>query len=137
MQTYHHKKIDLSSHYPCPCCRRGSLSPITLTEAFGCQQCQEIFVLHEEGYVLEGLKTAYPYPRKWYWTGYRWNAKSRSGQWLPFLPPLTQFMVVAGLFALLAILVGVVLPPFPLKWKGIFLGVLFVSSMVFWIMFQR
>ncbi len=41
--------IDLNSEYPCPCRRKGKLSNIVLTEAMGCQLCQNIFVLSDEG----------------------------------------------------------------------------------------
>lgn len=47
--------------------------PITLTEAFGCNRCQQIFVVEEGGYVLEQLSTTYPYRRAWRWTGHQWS----------------------------------------------------------------
>lgn len=67
------QKIDLNSEYPCPCPRRrGRLVPITLTEAMGCDRCQQIFVVEESGYVLEQLSTSYPYKKAWRWMGHRW-----------------------------------------------------------------
>jgi hypothetical protein len=66
-------KIELNIDYPCPCRRRGHLTPITLTEAFGCSRCQQIFVVEEGGYVIEQLSTSYPYKRSWRWTGHQWN----------------------------------------------------------------
>ena len=45
--------------------------PITLTEAFGCNKCQ-IFVVEENGQVIEQLSTTYPYKKAWQWTGTRW-----------------------------------------------------------------
>ena len=75
------QKIDLNAEYPCPCGRRGRLVPITLTEAFGCNRCQQIFVVQEGGYVIEQLSTSYPYKRAWRWTGSRWTtAHSRIGE---------------------------------------------------------
>ncbi|MBF2098283.1 MAG: hypothetical protein IGQ88_07915 [Gloeomargaritaceae cyanobacterium C42_A2020_066] len=66
--------IDLHTPYPCPICRRaGQLEPITLTDALGCQRCQHIFVVNEQGYVLEQLATLYPYKRAWIWTGRQWQ----------------------------------------------------------------
>ena len=65
-------KIDLSKEYPCPCRRRGRLLPITLTEAFGCDRCQQIFVVDEKNQIIEQLSTNYPGKRAWRWTGYRW-----------------------------------------------------------------
>ena len=66
------QKIDLNTEYPCPCRRRGHLLPITLTEAFGCDRCQQIFVVEENGQVIEQLSSSYPYKRAWRWTGHRW-----------------------------------------------------------------
>lgn len=67
------QKIDLTAEYPCPCRRRGSLVPITLTEAFGCNRCQQIFVVEENGHTIEQLSTSYPYKKSWRWTGHRWT----------------------------------------------------------------
>ncbi len=73
MQSQKTHKIELNSDYPCPCRRRGHLTPITLTEAFGCSRCQQIFVVEEGGYVIEQLSTTYPYKRSWRWTGHQWS----------------------------------------------------------------
>ncbi len=73
MQSQKTHKIELNNDYPCPCRRRGRLTPITLTEAFGCSRCQQIFVVEEGGYVIEQLSTTYPYKRSWRWTGHQWN----------------------------------------------------------------
>ncbi|MGQ4648462.1 hypothetical protein [Lyngbya aestuarii] len=66
------QKINLDAEYPCPCRRKGSLVQITLTEALGCDRCQQIFVVEEGGYVIEQLSTSYPYKKAWRWTGSRW-----------------------------------------------------------------
>lgn len=73
MQTQKPDKIDLNTEYACPCRRKGQLIPITLTEAFGCDRCQQIFVVEENGYVLEQLTTTYPYKRAWRWKGNSWH----------------------------------------------------------------
>ncbi|NJO80389.1 MAG: hypothetical protein HC827_19010 [Cyanobacteria bacterium RM1_2_2] len=73
MHSQKAQKIDFNNDYPCPCRRRGRLVPITLTEAFGCNRCQQIFVVQENGYVIEQLSTTYPYKRAWRWTGHQWN----------------------------------------------------------------
>ncbi|WP_430640030.1 hypothetical protein WH8501_13590 [Crocosphaera watsonii WH 8501] len=65
-------KIDLNQDYPCPCRRKGHLLPIVLTEAFGCDRCQQIFVVEDNGQNIEQLSSSYPYKRIWRWTGYRW-----------------------------------------------------------------
>ncbi|MFN7660518.1 MAG: hypothetical protein ACK5P3_20735, partial [Dolichospermum sp.] len=69
MQPQKPDKIDLNMEYACPCRHKGQLIPITLTEAFGCDRCQQIFVVEENGYVLEQLTTTYPYKRAWRWKG--------------------------------------------------------------------
>ncbi|MGK7876907.1 MAG: hypothetical protein AB4426_27540 [Xenococcaceae cyanobacterium] len=68
------QKIDLNTDYPCPNCSRGRLLRITLTEAFGCDRCQQIFVLEDNGQVIEQLSSTYSYKRTWCWTGHRWIA---------------------------------------------------------------
>ena len=73
MQPQKPEKIDFNHEYPCPCRRRGQLIPITLTEAFGCSRCQQIFVVEENARVLEQLSTTYPYKRAWRWTGNGWK----------------------------------------------------------------
>ncbi|MFS8120562.1 MAG: hypothetical protein ACMG55_19055 [Microcoleus sp.] len=78
-------KIDLNDEYPCPCRRRGRLVPITLTEAFGCNRCQQIFVLDESGQVIEQLSTNYPYKQAWRWTGKQWN-RANPGLKTHYLP---------------------------------------------------
>ena len=77
MRPYKTQKIDLSSEYPCPCRRKGNLKPIVLTEALGCDRCQQIFVLKKDGHVIEQLYSIYQ-KKSWQWTGHRWkNAYAR------------------------------------------------------------
>jgi nitric oxide reductase large subunit len=94
-------KIDLNNSYPCPCRRRGHLVPIALTEAFGCDRCQQIFVVQESGYAIEQLSTNYPYKRAWRWTGHQWNmAHASLGR--GYLP-LTLVIIFGVVFLLLLI----------------------------------
>ncbi|ASC73345.1 hypothetical protein XM38_043100 [Halomicronema hongdechloris C2206] len=79
-------KIDLNADYPCPCRRRGRLKPIALTDAFGCDRCQQIFVVRDDGYAIEQLSTHYPYKRAWRWTGHQWRLdRATSNSYLPVL----------------------------------------------------
>lgn len=71
--------INLHTEYPCPYCRRGYLRPIALTEALGCDRCQQIFVIAENALSIEQLSTSYPYKRSWHWTGKRWRLNRASG----------------------------------------------------------
>jgi hypothetical protein len=67
------QKIDLEEEYPCPCPRKkGKLVPMFLMEAMGCDRCQQIFAVEQEGYLLEQVSSAYPYKRFYQWTGHRW-----------------------------------------------------------------
>jgi len=95
------QKIDLNSEYPCPCRRRGRLVPIALTEALGCNRCQQIFVVGENGYAIEDVSAAYPYKQTLHWTGHQW---SRVNHRFSYRRPM--FM---ALFVIAALLTGLVL----------------------------
>jgi hypothetical protein len=88
--------IDLQKEYPCPCCR-GQIAPLVLTEAWGCDRCQKIFVLADNGLMLEQVSS--PYPHRWQWNGQHWqSAKSLFAGGLSFY--------VAILFSLASIVLG-------------------------------
>ena len=68
------EKIEFNQEYPCPCRRQaGNLVAITLTEAFGCDRCQQMFIIQNNGYTLEQLAVPYPYKQRWQWQGRRWQ----------------------------------------------------------------
>ncbi len=71
MRSYRTQKISLKNNYPCPCRRKGCLKPIILTEALGCDRCQQIFVVKEDGQIIEQLSSIY-HKQIWRWTGKRW-----------------------------------------------------------------
>ncbi len=79
--------------YPCPCRRRGRLEPILLTDAFGCNRCQQIFVVEDNGYVIEQLSTSYPYKQSWRWTGQQWH-RARSGLRDGYIPLVVGIILV-------------------------------------------
>jgi hypothetical protein len=93
----HQQKIDLHQEYPCPCHRQGRLQEITLTEAFGCDRCQKIFVLQEQGHRIEELSTIYPYKSCYFWDGRRWKSVKSSSR------DLVWTMLTIGLLLSLAI----------------------------------
>ena len=64
-------KISLEKDYPCPCRRNGCLKPIFLTEALGCDRCQQIFVVQDNHQTIEQLASIYQ-KRAWRWNGHRW-----------------------------------------------------------------
>lgn len=101
VRTYKSQKIDQNADYPCPCRRNGRIKPITLTEAFGCDRCQQIFVVQEDGYVIEQLSTHYPYKRSWRWTGQQWRL-DRSSLSISYMPLLV--MASFGLMVLFLLL---------------------------------
>ncbi len=114
MQPQKVQKIDLSETYPCPCRRRGHLAPIVLTEAFGCDRCQQIFVVEESGYSLEELSTTYPYKRVWQWTGREWSTQRGWG---------SQPM---------ALVILLVLSPLLLLWLALVLNAPLGREMILW-----
>ena len=89
------QKIDLNGEYPCPCRRRGLLIPIALTDAFGCNRCQQIFVVNEKGDTIEQLSTHYPYQPTWRWTGKKWNRAY--SHWRGHYLPLALVMILVPL----------------------------------------
>lgn len=99
MHSQKSQKIDLAQDYPCPCRRKGHLQPIALTEAFGCDRCQQIFVVEENGHVLEQLSGSYPYKKAWRWNGHQWSvAGSRFGNYyLPLALSIVMVMLALGL----------------------------------------
>ncbi len=116
MRPYRIQKIDLSADYPCPCRRRGNLKPIMLTEALGCQRCQQIFVVKENGQVIEQLSSIY-HKKAWRWTGNRWiNAYSH------WRKSSLSLALVVGMGI---VIVSVILLPLILQW-------LTARSIIFW-----
>ncbi|MFN5513649.1 MAG: hypothetical protein ACK5CA_02580 [Cyanobacteriota bacterium] len=101
--------LDLHRDYPCPCRRRGRLVPIILTEAYGCDLCQQIFVLQEASQEIEQISSLYPYKRRWRWTGYRWRLA-------PTLRPRER--LVSVLIPALSVLAGLfwISGVFPWRW---------------------
>ena len=135
MQSKKAQKIDFNADYPCPCRRRGRLIPITLTEAFGCDRCQQLFVVEENGYVLEQLSTSYPYKRAWRWMGNRWSvAQNRSGQ--SYLP-----VALAIIFVLLIVWLPLALrsphSSSMLIWAMVALLLAVVPALMVWLTYRR
>lgn len=117
MRSHKTQKIDLSSEYPCPCRRKGNLKPIVLTEALGCDRCQQIFVVKKDGQVIEQLSSIYQ-KKSWRWTGNRW--KNAYARW-------TQSYLSMMLILLLSLsVVMVVILPLLLRWLN-------AQSIISWI----
>lgn len=90
--------IDLNREYPCPCRRKGKLSNIVLTEALGCELCQNIFVLSPQGKSIEQLNAHYPYKKSWYWTGRKWVITKKPWQ--------ENYLIIAIMCFLLSLLIS-------------------------------
>ncbi len=109
--------------YPCPCRRAANLVPIYLTDAYGCDRCPQMFVLNEEGKLVEQLTAGYPDARTWRWSGAQWklvNPPRRSeSHFMRTLAPLL-ILVVGWL------LVGQWLIA-PFAWLYWFLGAIIVA----------
>ena len=69
--------LDFDKTYPCPSCRQGTLVPITLTEAWGCDRCKQIFEQRDDPHTVGKLATPYHRQRTWRWNGKQWVAGSQ------------------------------------------------------------
>jgi len=126
------EKIDLDECYPCPRCKRGQIKAIILTEAFGCDRCNQIFGLAEENHLLEQLSTSYPYKKAWQWTGNHWRDDSRG---------LDSNYLPAALFVVLLPLVLLWVPA-SLNWPSgpsmvLYSILLLVPGLLFWLTMRQ
>lgn len=130
-------KIDQESPYPCPCSKLGQLCPIVLTDAFGCSQCQQMFVLRADGYVLEQISHIYPYRQNWYWTGKAWRLVR---------PPFFQsgfawvFGAIAALLVLclgLPIVFHIPFDPRLMVWMVLPISIALALSLMVWLTMYR
>jgi hypothetical protein len=135
VQSQKPEKLDLNSEYPCPCRRRGRLVPITLTEAFGCDRCQQIFVIQDNGYILEQLSTSYPYKKAWRWTGSSWNVVH------PRLGENSLPVALVGLFVLVVVWLPLALILASghsiLAWAMVAVLLAMLPAMMVWLTYRR
>lgn len=130
------RKIDLNREHPCPCCRQGHLVPITLTEALGCDRCQQIFVVTHQETILQELSSIYPYKRSWRWTGQSWSLirANRYPRYLAIILGISlSIIILAWLFALLQSSSGVIM-----IWE-VLIAILLVlmSALILWLVSRR
>jgi hypothetical protein len=126
--------IDLNCQYPCPCRRKGILLPIILTEAMGCDRCQNIFVVAEKEGYIEQLNPSYPYKKKWRWSGKRWISTQKYWQESYFLWGVVcfTFSILVSIPILMALSMGINLI------SGIIIGlILILLSFSLWLAFRR
>lgn len=134
MSLRKHKPIDLNCEYPCPCRRKGRLKPIILTEAMGCDKCQQIFVVGENQEYIEQLNPTYPYKKRWRWIGKRWLSVEKPWQNNYFLLGILCFffslLVAIPLLVALAGGFNVI--------SGIIIGLIFLSvGFSLWFVYSR
>jgi hypothetical protein len=63
-------------HYPCPVCRCGQISALSLMEAMSCNRCDRIFTIsvpQQSIALAESRRTL-----TWYWNGETWQALYRT-----------------------------------------------------------
>lgn len=127
-------KLDSDHDFPCPCRRKGRLLPIILTEAFGCDRCQQIFAIDEKRQEIELLSSAYPYKRIWRWTGHRWRSSQQVNNGsFPIFLALTLIILMGWLLLALHSL------PSLSMILGIMVGTTLVSFFVYtiWLAYRR
>ncbi|MGD1895999.1 MAG: hypothetical protein ACFB16_03500 [Phormidesmis sp.] len=108
-------RLDLDSSYPCPSCKQGSLIPITLTEAWGCDRCKQIFELKAEPNTIGKLTTPYPRQRLWRWNGKQWilgktsfrTKLDESSSWLRVVFPPVFLWVSWNILATLGLSISI------------------------------
>jgi hypothetical protein len=135
VRPHKYTKIDQHQDYPCPCRRKGKLCPIILTDAFGCDRCQQIFVVQENGHIIEQLASHYPYKRTWRWTGFRWvSTNQRIGEGV--LPLMMGIILLLSIVWLPLILKS---PPGVSVIFGAILVMLLVilPALIFWLAYRR
>lgn len=126
--------------YPCPLCRQGQLSCLTLTEAFACDVCQHIFTVNLNTSSIQLIDG--PRPSVWRWTGERWLNRYQTDRQLTAIVWLMALILIslpAGLIAL----AGFLFPPldrpaglgFAELW-AIATGV-FHTCLVFWLLAEH
>lgn len=135
MQSSKPQKIDLNTDYPCPCRRQGRLIPIVLTDAMGCDRCQKIFVVEENGYALEQLSTTYPHKPSWRWVGNRWiTAQSHLKQsYLPIAIGAIVLLLFMWLLSALKAPSGTNL----LFWIMVAVIVIIIAAFTRWLTYRR
>jgi hypothetical protein len=121
--------LDYEQSYPCPVCGRGTIAPMTLMDAYGCNGCRHIFSANLMEQVLR-TEDIFP-PRIWRWNGQRWRSgRSANG---PVSEPDLAILVWLGAMVigimppLLVWLPSQIFPPldgsqadwFPQLWLGI------------------
>lgn len=109
--------LDLRQQYPCPLCRRGTLSELTLTEAFGCDVCHHIFAVNPSKQSVQVVDRSPPLT--WRWNGQRWKVSHRDDvrlNWEAWIAAIAFVLFPTAIVSLAAY----AFPPLPGSPLGIF-----------------
>jgi hypothetical protein len=72
-----HQDFNLNGIYPCPVCRHGQLTAMSLMEALYCNFCNHIFTVDLQQKLLQMGDTQIAL--KWYWNGKKWQNRPIEG----------------------------------------------------------
>lgn len=135
MQPQKSEKIDLNIEYACPCRRRGKLIPIVLTEAFGCNHCQKIFVVEDNGYILSELSTNYPYKRTWRWKGNNWHIihSQLTNTYLPISLSIILLLIIISASLALRLVSGFGM----IAWVIVSMLLVILLTLMVWLIYRR
>jgi hypothetical protein len=133
------RRLDYHGVYPCPVCRLGQLSTLSLMDALACDCCHHIFTTEPERQLLK-MADRQP-PLTWRWSGRNWTAAHLEGvEW-----GWIYWLFAIALVALPTTLVGLaayMFPPDPssrLAWlPTVWTGLVFLShlSIVGWLVIE-
>lgn len=125
--------LNYTQDYPCPLCWKGTVRPLALMEAFGCDLCRHIFTADLEEQVLKLADSQIP--RRWSWQGNQWRNQDRETLWGLTFAGLA-FMVLPTLVISLGVYCFPPLPHSPLSWLPkvwIGLTLLFHTACLVWL----
>ncbi len=131
--------FDYQGVYPCPVCRVGKITHMSLMEAMACDFCQQIFTVNIEQQQLK-MPSRQP-PLIWRWNGFNWTEAHLEGVEFGW-----GYVVAAVAFILFpTALIGIVAynfpphPATPLSWVPyIWTGLTFLShlAIIVWLFIE-
>ncbi len=128
--------LDYQQSYPCPICRHGEISNLTLMDAFACNFCHHIFTANLTQQTLHTADS--PQPMAWRWTGHRWRfAQQGSAEITGLVWCIAMVLVmfppaIVGLATYMLPATDGTANTFPMVWTGLTFTVHFV--MVSWVL---
>jgi len=99
--------LDFQGSYLCPICRHGSITGLTLMDAFACDFCRHIFTANLSEQTVQVVDSSQP--MTWRWNGMRWL----SGAWQDGQFTALIWLVGGGVVVLPPLLVGLSVYTFP------------------------